>query len=119
MADKIESLSLADRKRELIIRSEMYRQSLEANLSDIKESIAWVPRVLRRVRSIYPVFVLALPLLGVAVRGRGLLRKRPPPRKKSLLTKAATGIKIFRTVKPFWDGFRQARRRPGRSSRRF
>jgi hypothetical protein len=116
MADKIESL--ADRKRELIIRSEMYRQSLEANLSDIKEAIAWVPRVLRRVRSIYPLFVLALPLLGVAVRGKGLLRKRPPPR-KSLLTKAATGIKIFRTVKPFWDGFRQARRRPGRSSRRF
>lgn len=118
MADKIDSL--AEQKRELIIRSEMYRQSLEGHLSDIREATVWIPRTFRMLRSVYPVFVFALPLVGFAVRRKGLLRRRPPPPpKKGLLNKAATGIKIFRTVKPFWDGFRQAQRAHKVSRRRF
>jgi len=110
---------LADQKRELIIRSEMYRQSLEANCSDVTEATAWIPRAFRVLRSVYPVVLLAVPLIGFAVRKKGLLRKRPLP-KKGLLSKAAVGIKVFRTVKPFWDGFRQAQRaRKVSSARRF
>jgi hypothetical protein len=117
MADKIESL--ADRKRELITRSEIYRQSLEANLSDIKEATAWIPRTFRLLRSVYPLALLVLPLLGFAVRRKAWLRKPPPPpKKKGLLSKAAVGIKVLRTVKPFWDGFRQAQRAHNVSSKR-
>lgn len=108
MADKVESL--AERKRELIARSELYRQSLQESVSDIKEATAWISRSVRAVRSIYPVLLLALPLVGLIVRKKGLLRKPPPPPRKGLLSKAAMGLKIFRTVKPFWDGFRQGQR---------
>ena len=109
--------ALADQKRELVIRSERYRQSLEANCSDVREAVAWIPRTVRLLRSVYPVVLLVMPLIGFAVRKRGLLRKRPPP-KKGLLGKAAVGIKAFRTVKPFWDGFREAQRSHKASSKR-
>ena len=107
MADQVDSL--AERKRELIARSESYRQSLQASLSDIKETTAWISRSVRTVRSVYPVLLLLMPLAGLIVRKKGL-RKRLPPPKRGLLSKAAMGLKIFRTVKPFWDGFRQGQK---------
>ena len=106
MAHKVDAI--AEQKRTLIARSEMYRQSMEADLRNIREAVAWVPRTFRAMRMVYPVLLLALPAAGFFLK-KQIGRKRSPP-KKGWLGKAATGIKIFRSVKPFWDGFREARR---------
>jgi hypothetical protein len=108
MADKVNPL--AEQKRHLIARSEMCRQSLAADFRNIKEAAAWVPRTIRAVRTVYPALLLAAPLAGLIFRKKRFIPEHPPPPKKGLLSKAAAGIKLFRTVKPFWDGFRHGRK---------
>jgi len=103
---------LAEHKRQLLARSESHRQSLEMEIRHIKAATAWVPRALHLARSVYPIALLAVPLVGL-ILGKKVSPKAPAkerPAVKGLAATALTGWNIYRKVKPFWDGFRSARR---------
>lgn len=95
------------RKRELLARSDVYRQALSAEIASLQSATAWVSRTLHYARLVAPVLALVVPAAGWAFRGR---KKAPPPRKpKGLLAKVIAGYHIARQVKPVWDGYRRAR----------
>jgi len=97
-----------ERKRQLLARSDACRASLADEFQNIRIATAWVPRAVRTARSIYPVLLIAVPLVGYL-----LARKRPagPPQnhassKRGLLASALAGYNLFRQVKPVWDQVR-------------
>src|SRR6266853_1408440 len=107
MADKVNGL--AERKRELLARSELYRQSLEAEFRNIETATAWVPKTVRMVRAAYPVLMLAAPLLGYAFarkKRRPSNGEAPAPSSRGIVASAWAGYKLFRRIKPLWDGLR-------------
>jgi hypothetical protein len=99
---------LEQRKRELIARSQFYRQSMGADLQNIRTATAWVPKGIKAARAIYPILMTAAPVLGFLFS-----RKRHRGEKNSngrgLFAKAFAGYRLFRKVKPVWDGFRSWR----------
>src|ERR1051326_3202862 len=101
MAAKMNAVQ--ERKRLLLARSEDYRQSLDADLRGVKTAAAWVPKSVKVVRAIYPVLLLAAPLLGYVFS-----RKRPAPvlkrgAGKGILASALAGYKMFRQVRPILE----------------
>jgi len=109
MAAKISETE--ERKRELLNRSEIHRQAMTLEFAEIKTATAWVPKSVKIARSIYPVVLLVAPLLGYTFARK---RVRPlPPRSagsRGLFASALAGYKLFRSVKPLWDGLRQWKR---------
>jgi hypothetical protein len=101
---------LEQRKRELLARSQLCREGMEAELRNIQTATAWVPKAIKIARSVYPVLMLAAPLLGY-----GFARKKrfveTAPKKLGILSTALAGFQLFRKVKPVWDGFRDYRNR--------
>jgi len=59
MADKVSEIE--ERKRELLSRSEIYRQSMTLEFADLKTATAWVPKTVKVARSVYPVLMLLAP----------------------------------------------------------
>src|SRR5438876_7794484 len=103
MAAKVNALE--QRKEELLARSHVYRQSLEAEFRDIRTATAWVPKSVKVVRAVYPILLLAAPLLGY-VFGRKRLRHNHRPSKGGILASALAGYRLVRQFKPVWDGLR-------------
>ena len=99
---------LEQRKRELLARSDFYRQSMAADLQNIRSATSWVPVGIKAARAIYPILMTAAPVLGFLFS-----RKRRRAEKNSngrgLFAKAFAGYRLFRKVKPVWDGFRSWR----------
>ena len=95
------------RKRELLARSEIYRQALAAEMASLQSATAWISRTLHYARLVAPVLALVIPAAGWAFRGRK--KATQPPRRKGLLSKVVAGYHIAREVKPIWDGFRRTR----------
>jgi len=107
MADQVNGL--AERKRELLARSELYRQSLEAELRNIETATAWVPKTVRIVRAVYPVLMVAAPLLGYAFarkKRRSSNGEASAPASRGLAATAWAGYRLFRKIKPVWDHLR-------------
>ena len=99
---------LEQRKRELLARSEFYRQSMAADLQNIRTATAWVPLGIKAARSIYPILMTAAPVLGFLFsRNRRGAEKNSNGR--GLFAKAFMGYRLFRKVKPVWDSFRSWR----------
>lgn len=99
---------LQERKRRLLARSDACRASLADECQNIRIATGWVPRTVRTVRSIYPVLLIAIPLIGYL-----FARKRPaaPPQnhaasKRGLIASALAGYRLYRQVKPVWDQVR-------------
>src|SRR5262249_12846678 len=97
-----------ERKRELLARSDACRASLGHEVQNIRIATAWVPRVVRTARSVYPVLLIAVPLVGYLIT-----RRRPPtppqnhaPSKRGLIASALAGYRLFRQVKPVLDQVR-------------
>ena len=106
MADKINGL--AERKRELIARSDLYRQSLASDFRNVETATAWVPRTVRVVRAAYPVLMVAAPLFGYVFARKKLRRddKAPLNGSRGMVATAWAGYKLFRQIKPIWDQLR-------------
>ena len=102
-----EITDLQERKRELLARSDFYRQSIEVELSSLKTATAWVPRTIKIARAAYPLFLLAAPLLGYAfTRKRARPEQEQANGRRGFLASALAGYRLFNRVKPLWDGLR-------------
>ena len=107
MVAKISELEA--RKRHLLSQSESHRHSIEGELRNIKIATAWVPKTIQVARSVYPVLLLAVPLLGYIFGKKKHLPRaaaEPAPSRRGLIANAIAGYKFFRLIKPVWDGFR-------------
>ena len=100
-----EVTALEQRKRELLARSEFYRQSMGADLQNIRSATAWVPRGIKAARAIYPILMTAAPVLGFLF-SRRRHRAEKNSNGRGFFAKAFAGYRLFRKVKPVWDGFR-------------
>jgi hypothetical protein len=104
MAAKVNGL--AERKQELLARSELCRQSIEAEFRNVETATAWIPRTVRMVRAAYPVLIVAAPLLGYAFTRKKKRSEQEAPAGRGIAATAWAGYKLFRRMKPVWDGLR-------------
>src|SRR5882672_6169329 len=92
----------AERKRQLLARSELYRQSISIEVDQIKKRTAWIPKTIHVARAAAPLVVLAVPLI------RALLGKKRSTKRRSLggiASNVLAGVNLFRRIKPLWDRF--------------
>lgn len=99
---------LEQRKRELLARSEFYRQSMGADLQNIRSATSWVPVGIKAARAIYPILMTAAPVLGFFF-SRRRHRGENKSNGRGLFAKAFVGYRLFRKVKPVWDSLRSWR----------
>ena len=100
---------LEERKRFLLAKSEIYRQTLKLEIANVKFSTALLKRKLKARRAPFLLLASALPLAGLL-----FARKRMKPKQAAgLLGKLLAGVKFLSQFKPLWKGFGAAPARPG------
>ena len=104
-----EMTDLEDRKRQLLARSDLCRQRMAMEFRDIKTATAWVPHTIHTIRAVYPVFLLAAPLIGYVFARKRHVPKTQPIRRAGVLASALAGYRFFRRMKPVLDGLRSRR----------
>jgi hypothetical protein len=94
------------RKRRLVAESELYRQEIQQDVTALRASTAWVPQSAKAVRAVYPILLLAVPLIAYR-----FARKRSPSApsertssKRGWIASALAGYRLFKQVKPVLDG---------------
>jgi hypothetical protein len=89
---------LSDKKKELLARSEIHRQTLALEFSNVKMSFVLLKKRLQIVKTVYR-------LLGIAVPVGGLLfGHKESTHKKSLLSKVLSGFNVVSRIKSFFGG---------------
>ena len=84
---------LEAQKKLLVVQSDIYRCTLSLQCARIEASMAWVDHTVSFIRSVYPLMILAAPILGfAAVKRRSLLR--------NLWVKALFGWQLYRKLWP-------------------
>jgi hypothetical protein len=106
-------MDLEAHKRELLARSEGYRQTLRSDVREAVASVAWVPRTLSTLRFASPVLLMLAPAAAFAA-GRWAFGRVAAPMASAkprfgLLGKFMTAVRVFQQVKPLWDGYRRAK----------
>lgn len=103
---------LEERKRFLLARSEMYRQTLKLELANIKYSAALLKRKFNILRTTFRMLGLAAPLTGLFLFQK---RAKPTNTGNGFLSKLFSGFKLFRQLRPFLRtiraGHRESRRK--------
>ena len=106
-------MDLESHKRELLARSEGYRQTLRADVRETAASIEWLPKTLSTLRFASPILLMLAPAAAFAAGrwafGRVATPLASPKPRFGLLGKVMTAVRIFQQVKPLWDGYRRAK----------
>ena len=105
MFNPAEVEELAARKRLLAAESDLNRQALMSELSQLRASAEKVERVFRIGKSAYPLVFATAPLAGYF-----LASKTGPVTK--ILKSAVWGWQVVQRLKPFWDKWRQSKSEP-------
>jgi len=107
--------ALEDRKKLLLTKSEMYRQTMKLEIANVRFSAALMKKRLKIVKTGSMALGAALPLLG------GLLWARKHSRKKrrsgGILPKIVSGIQLLKKFSPLLAGI-AARRQQARERQR-
>ncbi len=103
MARRLKIADLEARKRALVAESEVYRQSLKLELTNLRLYGATLRRKWSVFSSLKPVFIVGLPLLSALVSKR---RRK----KMGWIRTLFGGWRLFRTVSPVLQFALSARR---------
>ena len=107
-------VNLVEYKKELLARSEAYRQSLKVQGHELQQSLAWLPRTMGMAKSVAPLMAFGVPLAGMLL----FRKKKPapqarktahPPAKKGLLAMVLGGIELYNRLRPILTVFAQHR----------
>ena len=111
MVMNAEQTDLESYKRELLVRSEGYRQALRNEIGHAAASVAWVPKTLSTLRFASPILLMLAPAAAFAAVRWATGRGAAPALKArtSLIGKVFAAVRIFQQVKPLWDGYRRAK----------
>ncbi len=107
------SKELEERKRVLLARSEMYRQTLRLEVANIGYSTALLKRKFNLLRTSSRLLGLAVPLAGLFLFRR---RAKPAHLGNGFLTKIFSGFKLFRQLGPLLQAVRGEHRGPKRNN---
>jgi hypothetical protein len=124
MSAKHEVKSLAEHKRELLARSEVYRQTLALQSKELQQSVSWVPKTVSMAKSAAPLVALGLPLAGMLLFRRKkeapLVHSKPrhAPPKKGLLAMVLGGVEIYNRLRPLLNAFAHHRAHNGEARHR-
>src|SRR6266850_4864035 len=105
MFNPAEVEELAARKRLLAAESDLNRQALMSELSQLRASAEKVERVFRIGKSAYPLVLATAPLAGY------FLASKTGPATK-ILKSAIWGWQVVQRLKPFWDKWRESKSEP-------
>jgi hypothetical protein len=103
MAAKSELEKLHVQKRLLVAKSQIYRQTMEVEVENLRQSTAWITRTAGIVRKALPILLLGAPIAGyfAAKKRHGL---------HGIGQKAMWGMGILRQLSGIWRGLRMSRR---------
>ena len=105
---------LEERKRFLLARSEMYRQTLTLEVANIKFSAALMKRRLKSPKSALLMLGLAVPAVGYFMGRRRSKAKAAAAGPAGLLPKVMVGLNLFSRFAPLLKKFGPgAKRQPG------
>jgi hypothetical protein len=99
---------LEEQKRELLARSEMYRQTLKLEVANIKFSASLLKHRYSRFRNASRLMALMVPIAGLF-----LFRRPAPPQEKTnkgILGGLASGLKLFGMLRPILHAFHSTER---------
>jgi|SRR5688572_2222942 len=103
--------TLAEQKRDLIARSDLYRQAMAGDIVRLERTLGWLPRTFALIRAASPLLVMASPLIGWVLAGRSKSKLPKELSKEKRAGKLARMWGIFRIaqqVVPFVHGFMKA-----------
>jgi hypothetical protein len=89
---------LADNKRQLVARSDYFRQSMSGDLDNLKMGVAWVPRTVQVLRWAAPALAVATPIVALLM-GKRVKAKPASPPKKNLFAKVLAGIAFYQKAR--------------------
>jgi hypothetical protein len=109
-----QQIDLEAHKRELLMRSEGYRQKLYADVREAAAAVAWVPKTFSTLRFASPILLMLAPAAAFVAGRWAFGRAATPilgarPARSGLFGKLIAAVRIFQQVKPLWDGYRKAR----------
>ena len=98
-------------KRELLQRSESYRQALHTEVGQAVSSVAWVPKTLSTLRFASPILLMLAPAAAFAAGRWGTSRTATAAARPrgGLFGKVLMAVRLFQQVKPLWDGYRRGK----------
>ncbi|MDB6065726.1 MAG: hypothetical protein JWR26_1934 [Pedosphaera sp.] len=92
---------LEDRKRFLLSKSEIYRQSLKLEIANVKVSLALLKRKFKFIGASAGILGAVAPLAGFFIARK----KSRRPKQKGFLSRVFTGLKLAGQLKPLLKGF--------------
>jgi len=104
------NMDLESYKRELLARSEGYRQTLRSDVREAAAAVEWIPKTLNTLRFASPILMMLAPAAAFAA-GRWAFGRRSTASASvarprfGILGKLITAVRIFQQVKPLWDGY--------------
>jgi hypothetical protein len=108
---------LENRKRVLLAQSDLYRQTLQLEVTNVKLALTLLKRRLQAVKSTTRLLGLAAPVVGLLF-GLRRFRKREEPKASGgagLFSRLLAGVRLLGHLRPLWQGLVQARRAAGES----
>ena len=107
------NMDLEAHKRELLARSEGYRQTLRSDVREAAAAVEWIPKTLNTLRFASPILMMLAPAAAFAAGrwafGRATSSASVARPRFGILGKLITAIRIFQQVKPLWDGYQRAK----------
>ena len=107
------TMDLEAHKRELLARSEGYRQTLRSDVREAAAAVEWIPKTLNTLRFASPILMMLAPAVAFAagrwVFGRAATSAGVARPRFGIFGKLITAIRIFQQVKPLWDGYVRGR----------
>ena len=89
---------LQEKKKELLTRSEIHRQTLALEMTNVKLSLALLKKRMRVLKTLYRVFGIAVPVGGL------LFGHKKQERKPGFISKLLSGFNLASRIKSLFGG---------------
>ncbi len=99
---------LQDRKRELRARSEIYRQTLALEVTNVRLSVALLKKQMRGLKTVTRLFGLVVPVSGLIFG-----RRKKAEGKSGFLTQLLSGLNLATQLKKLFGGEKAVEPEPG------
>jgi hypothetical protein len=89
---------LQEKKKDLLTRSEIHRQTLALEMTNVKLSMALLKKRMRVLKTLYRVFGVAVPIGGL------LFGHKQTERKQGFISKLLSGFNLASRIKSMFGG---------------
>lgn len=97
---------LREKKKELLVRSEIHRQTLALEITNVKLGIALLKKRMHVLKTLYRVLGFAVPVGGI------LFGQKHKEKKVGFISKLLSGFNLASRIRSFLNGHRAAQHAP-------